>query len=171
MLTVTGSLIAFLCWIIEPHCPGSSVTTSSRDAGGLVTPGRPEIQRGFPLELWRGSLSASWERIGKMLSAEHTYSIFSSSWLQAREYKWQYIINCCSSGFLWVLRISGGEGGEVSWVLSTSMSFPSEVPAVPWEAEAVPVWLRVGGGQWLLYSLFSLKYCVSFFSCVDFLDQ
>lgn len=100
----------------------------------------PEIQRGFPLEPRRGSLSASWERIGKMLSAEHTYSIFSSSWLQAREHKWQCIINCCSSGFL-SLRISRGEGGEVSWVLSTSMSFPSEVPAVPWEAGAVPVWL------------------------------
>lgn len=60
----------------------------------------PEIQRGFPLELWRDSLSASWGRSGKMLSAEHTYSIFSSSWLQAREHKWQCIINCCSSGFL-----------------------------------------------------------------------
>lgn len=62
----------------------------------------PEDQHVFASELQRGFLSASWERIGKMLSAEHTYSIFSSSWLESREQKWQYIINCCSSGLLQV---------------------------------------------------------------------
>lgn len=39
MLTVTGSLIAFLCWIIEPGCPGGSVTTSSRDGSGYSRQG------------------------------------------------------------------------------------------------------------------------------------